>query len=662
MAAVIGALRVVIGADSAALDKGLKDAQGSLKSFAANAASTAAGIGLEKWAEKLANNFTHALKGSFEAIDQLGKSALKIGVPIEELSKLEYAAKLSDLSMEQMVKGAGKLSQALAQLAGGGSSDATRALTAMGFTSKTALQPLSQSIEDIAEKFSTFKDGIGRTNAAVTLFGKAGKSWIPMLVEGKDGLHQMFEEAEKLGLVVSKETAAAVTHFNDDLKSLHMAGEGVSRLVTAELAPAFAVLSKNIKEAVIEGGYVPYVAQSIISLLTGVAGVVVRVGGTFTRMAEEASAAMQIMRGLGEFSDGGAAEIEKGWARIVAAGKKYHLLIEDTDESVKKFLEDAKKLSEEWSTHAKRTEEAANGTEKHKNALDAFLNSQKKAIAGHQADLEADKAATGVKEGLRVKYEALQIATDNQIKQTPAQVAAIASVSAAAEILGLKLGNIALIGQANPYAALQANLDLTNQKLAQGGLSLETYNMLSEQSGKLQQKIWTESAASVQTSTESIFESMSQLSSNWARLAKVGKAIGAVIAFVNAYVAASEALAKAVFPANIAIAAGVLAKGLAMVVAIKSAAVPSAAMGGAFKVPGGYGGGDKVLAPMMLEPGELVEVSSNRQGGYQSGGDGGRTLSINLQGETFGRETLRQIAKGIEQLVGDGLRIDLKTA
>ena len=76
--------------------------------------------------------------------------------------------------------------------------------------------------------------------------------------------------------------------------------------------------------------------------------------------------------------------------------------------------------------------------------------------------------------------------------------------------------------------------------------------------------------------------------------------------------------------------------GLAKVAAIKS---QSFATGGAFTVPGGMGGGDRVRTVLDLEPGEFVEVSSNRPDGYQSGTRrGGAVQTILVQIPEPGRE------------------------
>ena len=105
--AVIGALRVILGADSAALEKDLKGAQQSLDKFAANVAHAgrvaAAGFALA------AAGLSVAIKGTINEADKLFKMSQKFGIPIEELSALKHAADLSGVSLESLGKALAKL-------------------------------------------------------------------------------------------------------------------------------------------------------------------------------------------------------------------------------------------------------------------------------------------------------------------------------------------------------------------------------------------------------------------------------------------------------------------------------------------------------------------------------------------------------------------------
>jgi ribosomal protein L12E/L44/L45/RPP1/RPP2 len=114
---VIGALRVDLGLNSAQFTAGLKNAETGLAAFGRTAAAglqlvavaaTAAGVALG-----------YAVKHAIDHADALNKSAQKAGVTVEALSRLEYAAKLSDVSLEGLTGGLQKLSKSMADAASG---------------------------------------------------------------------------------------------------------------------------------------------------------------------------------------------------------------------------------------------------------------------------------------------------------------------------------------------------------------------------------------------------------------------------------------------------------------------------------------------------------------------------------------------------------------
>src|SRR5688572_13251607 len=112
---VIGALRVVLGADTATFEDGLKGADARLHAFAAGAAKAGAAIGVALVAAGTA--IAVGVKRTIDEADNLGKMAQKIGVPVAELSKLKHAADLSDVSMQTLSTSLGKLSKNMVEAA-----------------------------------------------------------------------------------------------------------------------------------------------------------------------------------------------------------------------------------------------------------------------------------------------------------------------------------------------------------------------------------------------------------------------------------------------------------------------------------------------------------------------------------------------------------------
>jgi len=100
MAALIGALRVTLGLDMAAFSEGLKEAQGKMAAVGAVLRKAVVPITAAGVAALTATGA--AVKSSINAADELSKAAAKFGIPIEMLSRLKYAADLSDVSMDTL--------------------------------------------------------------------------------------------------------------------------------------------------------------------------------------------------------------------------------------------------------------------------------------------------------------------------------------------------------------------------------------------------------------------------------------------------------------------------------------------------------------------------------------------------------------------------------
>lgn len=269
MKAVIGALRAVLGLDSAAFDKGLSDAQSRLAKFgpvlkkgllAASAAAATAGAAIGV-----------ALKGAIDEADDMSKLAAKIGVPIEELSRLKYAADLSGVSIEGVANGFKKLSTNMADAAGGNKT-AAEVFTQLGVAATNAdgsLRSSSAVLLDVADKFAAMEDGAQKTALAVQLFGRSGLDLIPLLNGGAAGLKQMTDEAEALGLTITAETGKAAEEFNDNISRLQATLSGLVTQIASALAPTLARISDfvvGVSEAF--RGLSPQ-TQAFVSVLAG---------------------------------------------------------------------------------------------------------------------------------------------------------------------------------------------------------------------------------------------------------------------------------------------------------------------------------------------------------------------------------------------------------
>lgn len=161
--------------------------------------------------------------------DRFGKMAQQVGIGVEALTELDYAAKLSDVSTDDLSTGITRLTSKMADVAQG-SKEAAAVFDSLGVKVKNSdgsLRSSEQVLKDIAQRFSEFEDGSTKTAYAVEIFGRAGAKLIPLLNSGRDGLAEMADEARQLGVVFDEKAAKAAERFNDNLTRLGQVARGL---------------------------------------------------------------------------------------------------------------------------------------------------------------------------------------------------------------------------------------------------------------------------------------------------------------------------------------------------------------------------------------------------------------------------------------------------
>ncbi len=198
------------------------------------------------------------IRSSINAMDDMSKSAQKVGVTTEELSRLRYAAELSGIATTELQVGMKALIDNM--------SDAPDKFAAIGVATQDAngkLRSASDVIGDVAEHFADLPDGAAKSKLAVDLFGRSGLEMIPMLNAGRDGLEAMGDEAERLGLVFNTQASKQAEQFNDNLTRLQGGMKGVFNTLAVEVLPTLVEYSDQLIEAVKDGDAVAKGATSI---------------------------------------------------------------------------------------------------------------------------------------------------------------------------------------------------------------------------------------------------------------------------------------------------------------------------------------------------------------------------------------------------------------
>lgn len=302
MAGKAGAIRagkafVEIFADSSKLVRGLRAASAKLKAFGASVA--AMGRQMLLMGGLVAAPLILATRTFATYGDQLDKMSKRTGISVEALSGLGFAARRSGASMETVEVAIRRMQRSIED-AGRGSKEAVDALAALGL-SAAALKGLSpeEQFKTIAARLAAIADPTKKAALAMMLFGRSGTMLLPML----DDLDSLLKEAKRLGLIVSKEDAAAAAAFADawgDVKDVlrivsftvgSILGKAITGLL-GNVASALAGLKKFVKE---NEQVVLIVAKVAIALLaTGLALVIF--GGMISLMAKSLLVAIAILK------------------------------------------------------------------------------------------------------------------------------------------------------------------------------------------------------------------------------------------------------------------------------------------------------------------------------------------------------------------------------
>lgn len=162
--------------------------------------------------------------------EEMLKGAQKAGTTVQTFGALSHAAKMADLDNQQLIAGLKALSVNMveAQQKAGDGEALFRRLGVAAVDAAGKLRPTEAVLLDLAEVFAKSADGAAKTEAVVKLFGKSGLELLPFLNKGKTEIAALMAEAERLGLVLSKDDAEAADKFNDALKKLDAQVKGLT--------------------------------------------------------------------------------------------------------------------------------------------------------------------------------------------------------------------------------------------------------------------------------------------------------------------------------------------------------------------------------------------------------------------------------------------------
>ena len=265
------ALAALTGSFETDMNRASKTAQKRMKEIEKTAKEVGRAVGIALTAAATA--IAAGTKLAIDRMDEITKSAQKVGITTESFSKLAYAAGLAGVETGALETSLAKLARSQDDAARGTKEtlDLFRALGVEFQNADGMLRNTDEVLADLADRFQAMPDGAQKTAAAMGLLGRSGAQLIPLLNGGSAGLAEMGDELERLGGVVTPEAGRQAEQFNDNLTRLKVATDALFQAVAADLLPDLVRLTEAFVDGAKEGEGYAGVAEDISAAISTVA-------------------------------------------------------------------------------------------------------------------------------------------------------------------------------------------------------------------------------------------------------------------------------------------------------------------------------------------------------------------------------------------------------
>ena len=214
----VGTANVRITGSSKGLQNELRKSQSGIQKFKSSAIAgfKAGAIGIGVMTVALAG-LTRAVESSVKQLDGIAKSARTLGITTTAYQELVFAAGQAGMEQAQFTKGMLSLGKA--------SSDAQFGLTTM----QRAFEQMGISIDElkglnpgdllelVADRIGSIQNPTERSAVLVQILGKRMASMMNLFKDGAQGIRDLREQAQKLGIVFDKDLVAGAEESNDRL-------------------------------------------------------------------------------------------------------------------------------------------------------------------------------------------------------------------------------------------------------------------------------------------------------------------------------------------------------------------------------------------------------------------------------------------------------------
>ena len=220
-----------------------------LGSIAKSATKVIGGLGLAVAAAATA--FIALGKASFDALDDIGKTADRTGIATDALQAMRLGAVESGASVEDLNKSIEKFSKNIGDVVVKGTGEATYSLDKMGIQLRDNsgfLKTNDVLLKEVVEGIGKLGSEAEKTSVLQSLFGRAGIKLNQVFGKGAEALEAWTTKAREMGIIIDGRAISAVEAFNDRFAEMKFMLGGLVNQTFAALAPGLEDIITRFKD------------------------------------------------------------------------------------------------------------------------------------------------------------------------------------------------------------------------------------------------------------------------------------------------------------------------------------------------------------------------------------------------------------------------------
>jgi hypothetical protein len=201
------------------------------------------------------------------SIDALAKTSDRLGIATEKLAGLQHAASLAGVENKTLEKSLQNLAVGVSDAADG-TGVAKDALIELGLSAGVLEKlPLDQQMLQVADAMQGVTTQADKVRIATELFGARGVSVLNMIGAGSENLTKMAEEADHLGIAVSRVDAAKIEMANDAVTRAKGVFTGLGHQLGAAFSPLIMTVADNFRQAALDNEDFGSIGERVVSAL-----------------------------------------------------------------------------------------------------------------------------------------------------------------------------------------------------------------------------------------------------------------------------------------------------------------------------------------------------------------------------------------------------------